>query len=400
MSATSPTVPTTKRAVSGTVIVWLYAFLPANLIPTIIGRLVTDFDIDVTTAGLVATGMTLINSATVLAIRPVVRRGYRPMLASIGAGILIAVSLVGMFTESGAVISALLLIAGVGSGLALATASASISATSDPGKYTNVAMVFNRLVVAIAYFLVPVLGTSMLAIFLILCIPGFAVLLTARWLPEVPKASSSVESGSATSAGKLAWVLALAMGLLAITDDGIIGLSELIGIAFFGEGGSALALNLYAIATLAGLGGALIAPVLLRIAGQTNTLLISLVVSLISKISLLVVPDTVVFSIGYLGWGFAFGLCLPVIFGIAAALRADGSASVAVNGVYVLGVALGPTVAAYIYDLGGTMLLAIVMGIIGLIASTLMLMVSLKTPKAPAHTEGDAAPVAAGTSSS
>lgn len=388
---TSPATPTPTRALSSTVIVWLYAFLPANLIPTIIGRLVNDFGVDVTTAGFVATGMTLINSGTVLAIAPLVRRGHRTGLALTGAGILITVSLIGMFFQSGVIICVLLLIAGAGSGLALATASASVSATSDPNRSANIAMIFNRLVVAVAYFMVPVLGTSMFAIFLILCIPGFAVLFTARWLPNVPKQAGQAEAtlGRAASAGKVAWMLAIAMGLLAVTDDGVIGLSELIGIAFFGESGSALALNLYAIATLAGLVGALIAPMLVRLAGQTNTLALALALSLISKVALLVVPNTVVFTLGYLGWGFAFGLCLPVIFGIAAALRADGSASVAVNGVYILGVALGPTVAAQVFDFGDTPALAVVMGSIGLVASVLMIAASIasRRPVAPAHAE-------------
>lgn len=402
----APVTSTPTRAVSSTVIVWLYAFLPANLIPTIIGRLVNDFGVDVTTAGFVATGMTLINSATVLGVAPLVRRGHRTSLALAGAGILIAVSVIGMFFQSGALICVLLLVAGAGSGLALATASASVSATSNPARSANIAMIFNRLVVAVAYFMVPVLGTSMFAIFLILCIPGFLVLFTARWLPEAPRATAAAQAAPAraraASAGKVAWMLAIAMGLLAVTDDGVIGLSELIGIAFFGEGGSALALNLYAIATLAGLVGALIAPLLIRLAGQTNTLVIALGLSLVSKVALLVIPSTVVFSLGYLGWGFAFGLCLPVIFGLAAALRPDGSASVAVNGVYVLGVALGPTVAAQVFNVGGTPALALVMGAIGLLASALMVAASIvakretpgtvASPSTPDHAE----PVAVG----
>lgn len=376
----SPVAPATQpRALAGIVIVWLYAFLPANLIPTIIGRLVTDFEVDVTTAGLIATGMTLLNSATVLAVRPIVRRGRRAGLATAGAGILIAVSIIGMFVQSGAVISALLLVAGVGSGLALATASAALSATDRPERSANIAMIFNRLVVAVAYFLVPVLGTSMLAIFLILCIPGFAVLFTARWLPGAPEPTTS-ETGAA-GAGRMAWVLAASMGLLAITDDGIIGMSELVGIAFFGDAGSPLVLRLYAIATLAGLGGALVAPLLLKRLGQTTTLALSIVLSLAGKLVILLVPDTTFFSIGYLAWGFAFGLCLPVIFGLAAALRPDGSASVAVNGVYVLGVALGPTVAAYLFDNGGASLLAWTMGAVGVVSAALMLGVSLRATR-------------------
>lgn len=376
------------RPLTGVVIVWLYAFMPANLIPSIIGRLVGDYGVEVTTAGLVATGMTLLNSGTVLAVRPIVQRGYRSTLATIGAGILIVVSLIGMFADSGTVISILLLIAGVGSGLALASATAALSATENPDRSANIAMIFNRLVVAIAYFMVPVLGTSTFAIFLILCIPGFAVLLTARWLPGAPTTDTTTiaadgEVASSRGAGMHAWLLALGMGLLAITDDGIIGMSELLGVAFFGESGSALALNLYAIATLGGLGGALLAPLVLKWIGQTPTLAVALVLSLAGKLMLLIFPNEVIFSIGYIAWGFAFGLCLPVVFGLAGSLRRDGSASVAVNGVYVLGVALGPTVAAYLLDTGGSTLLGWTMTGIGIISAVLMLAVSRAAHRSP-----------------
>ena len=364
------------KPLASIIIVWVYAFLPANLIPSVIGRLVSDFGMDVTRAGLLATGMTLLNSATVLAVRPLVRRGLRVPLALLGAGILVGVCGIGIAAPLPAVISVLLLVAGVGSGLALAAASASISATPAPERSTNIAMIFNRLVVALAYFLVPVIGTSIETIFLLIGVPGLLVLLTARWLPGVPATAHSAATAGAASAGRLAWVLAGGMGLLAVTDDGIIGISEVIGTGYFGESGSTLVLNLYAFAILAGLVGALAAPVITRGLGRVGALTVALVLSLLGKLCILVFPSVGLFSAGYLIWGFAFGLCLPVIFGLAAAMRADGSASVAVNATYVLGVALGPTIAAQVFDLGGTGSLVPVMGGLGVIASVMMILVA------------------------
>lgn len=382
---------TQRKAISAIVIVWLFAFLPANLVPSLIGRLVADFGLPVTAAGFIATGMTLLNAATVLAVRPLVKRGHRSQLAIIGGAVLLVISILGVLMPDATLISILLLIAGIGSGLTLAAASAAIAATPAPEKSATTAMVFNRLVVAVVYFLVPIIGTSIETIFLLLGAPALLVLATARWMPERPEADATPVVHTA-NAGKLAWILAVGMGLLAITDDGVIGVSEIIGIAFFGEGGSTLVLNLYAIATLAGLLGALIAAPLLRALGQVTSLSIAMLLSLGGKVALLVGESVPVFSAGYLVWGFAFGLCLPIIFGLAAALKRDGSASVAVNGVYVLGVALGPTVGAILLDFGGgeTAILTFAMIGVAVFASAIMIGVAVRASRGtPVETQAE-----------
>lgn len=263
-------------------------------------------------------------------------------------------------------------------------------------------MIFNRLVVAAAYFLVPILGTSIETIFLVLSVPAFAVLATARWMPESPDPSTkSVERVQAANAGKLAWFLAGGMGLLAVTDDGIIGISEVIGVQYFGDEGSMLVLNLYAAATLAGLLCALTAPSLIKSLGYANALVVAMILSLGGKLALTVSPNVLVFSSGYLIWGFAFGLCLPIIFGLAAMLKSDGSASVAVNGVYVLGVALGPTIAAQLFSSGGIPLLTALMGSLGIIASIIMIAVAARVSSAregKTEEDSDADPISSGRS--
>lgn len=316
---------------------------------------------------------------------------HRSQLAIIGGAVLLVISILGVLMPDATLISILLLIAGIGSGLTLAAASAAIAATPAPEKSATTAMVFNRLVVAVVYFLVPIIGTSIETIFLLLGAPALLVLATARWMPERPEADATPFVHTA-NAGKLAWILAVGMGLLAITDDGVIGVSEIIGIAFFGEGGSTLVLNLYAIATLAGLLGALIAAPLLRALGQVTSLSIAMLLSLGGKVALLVGESVPVFSAGYLVWGFAFGLCLPIIFGLAAALKRDGSASVAVNGVYVLGVALGPTVGAILLDFGGgeTAILTFAMIGVAVFASAIMIGVAVRASRGtPVETQAE-----------
>lgn len=367
---------TNTRGLSSVVIAWAYALLPANLIPTIIARLVNDYSVDLTTAGFLATGMTLINSATVLLVRPWVRRHSRTPVALAGVAVLMLVSVAGIILGEPGFYGVLLLIAGLGSGLVLGAASASISATENPDRSANVAMIFNRLVVAAAYFLVPLIGGTMNSVLLIMCIPGAFVLLTARWLPEA--AEAPVTDVSAGKAGKLAWILAVAFGAWSITDDGIIGLSELIAVLRFGEGGSPLVMNLLAIATLAGLAGAVITPVAEKKAGRVPLLAVALGISLVSKVVMVVAGDTALFSVVFVAWGFAFGMSLPLVFGLAAILTRDGSASVAVNGVYILGVALGPLVATQIFDLGGDGTLAVVMAVLGVVTAAAIVVIALR----------------------
>lgn len=110
------------RSLSAVVLTWGFAFLPANLIPTIIARLVNDFDMSVGFAGALATTMTLVNSATVLLVRPWVRRHSRAPVAAMGIVVLIAVAATGMAIPSATAFTLLLIIAGLGSGLVLGAA--------------------------------------------------------------------------------------------------------------------------------------------------------------------------------------------------------------------------------------------------------------------------------------
>lgn len=384
------------QPLTAVVLTWGFAFLPANLIPTIIARLVNDYGMEVTLAGALATAMTLLNSATVLLIRPRVQRHSRSGVAATGVMILVAVAVLGIFIPNPMIFALLLLIAGVGTGLVLGAASASISGMHDPDRSANIAMIFNRLIVAIAYFTVPLIGGSMTAVLLVLAIPGVLVLLTVSWLPKQPVASETVsEAGENTPSkpepvGALAWVLAISFGAWSITDDGIVGVAELIAMGRFGDDGSTLFLNMYAVATVAGLGGAVLAPIMTKATSRATAISCTLIISFWSKMLMLLATGQFLYSVAVIGWGFAFGLSLPLIFGMAAVLKKDGSASVTVNGVYILGVALGPIVGTQLYDLGNEPLLAWVMGFIGVASVVAIILVSVQIGRRPGLAEAEA----------
>lgn len=371
-----------SRGVVAATIGWVYALLPANLIPTIIARLVDDFGFDLTNAGLLATGMTLANSLTVLAVRPWVKAGHRGNIGAAGVVILVGVAVLGMLIPTASTFTAVLLISGVGSGLVLAASSASISATSDPDRATAVAMVVNRLVVAVAYFSLPFIGVSMTATLLVLAVPGLVALVAMRWLPRVPAEAAEANSAeglgdSGRKAGLLAWSLALAFGLWSVTDDGVIGMAELLGINHFGESGSELVLNLLGISMISGLIGAVLARLAEKLLGRVGAIGVALIVSLATKLTIIVTTDPLFFSVAFVLWGAAFGMSLPLIFGLSAVLKRDGSANVVVNGVYLLGVALGPTVATQLFDLGEAGLLFWGMAILGVVGATAILITAV-----------------------
>lgn len=381
------------RSLSAVVLTWGFAFLPANLIPTIIARLVNDFDMSVGFAGALATTMTLVNSATVLLVRPWVRRHSRAPVAAMGIVVLIAVAATGMAIPSATAFTLLLIIAGLGSGLVLGAASASTSSMYDPDRSANIAMIFNRLMVALAFFTVPLIGGSMTAILLVLAVPGVLVLLTVRWLPQPPaepvdnEATTPSLPNRSTPIGALAWLLAISFGAWSITDDGVVGIAELIALGRFGAEGSTLFLNMYAIATLAGLGGAVLAPLLTRLTSRATAIASSVIVSFGAKMTMLLSTTEIIYSAAVIVWGFAFGLSLPLILGLAAVLKRDGSASVAVNGVYVLGVALGPIIATQLYGLGDEPLVAGVMGILGLLTAVAIILISVQIERRPSLAE-------------
>lgn len=386
---------TSTRSLSSVVLTWSFAFLPANLIPTIIARLVNDFEMSVGFAGALATAMTLLNSATVLLIRPWVRRHSRGPVAGLGVIILIAVTVIGILLPGATVFTILLLLAGIGSGLVLGAASASISGMKDPDRSANIAMIFNRLMVALAFFTVPLIGGSMTAVLMVLAVPGVLVLFTVRWLPKPPV--EAVKSETSTTLipsrnapiGALAWLLAITFGAWSITDDGIVGIAELIAMSRFGDDGSSLFLNMYAFATLAGLGGAILAPFLTKLTSRAFSIAAAVILSFVAKMTMLLSTGELMYSLGVIVWGFAFGLSLPLIFGLAAVLKRDGSASVAVNGVYILGVALGPIIATQLYGIGDEPLVAWVMGVLGVVTALAIILISVQVERRPSLAEAD-----------
>ncbi|MBL3698527.1 MFS transporter [Leucobacter luti] len=372
---------------------WVFALLPANLVPSIVEKLVYQLDVSVTTAGAVATGMTLANAAAVLLSRRAVQRGNRVVIARTGLAIMIVAFASGVAWPTATVSLIALVAGGVGSGLVISAATAAVSATPNPDRATTIVMTVNRFVVAIAFLMIPLVGGGLRELFLILAIPGILGFIGAHWLPRVPEETAAVSvvgtAAAAVSAGdaappapaasraaaaaravaspaqqrtrRIGWLLALGFGAWSITDDGVYGLVGVI----VGESDMPVADSfvpmIFSLSVFCGLGGALLAPFFHRWFGRTASLAVLLAVSALAKLGLIVLVSPVMYATASAVWGFVFGAMLPLVFGLAASLSRDGGVSVLVNGVYIIGVALGPLVATQLFDRFGTGALAAVM---------------------------------------
>ncbi|MBC9945109.1 MFS transporter [Leucobacter sp. cx-328] len=388
---------------------WVFALLPANLVPSIVEKLVYELGVSVTTAGFVATGMTLANAAAVLLTRRAVQRGNRVVIARIGLAIMMLAFLSGAIWPVANVSMVALIAGGIGSGFVISAATAAVSATPDPDRSTTIVMIVNRFVVAVAFLTIPLVGGGVRELFLILAIPGILGFIGAHWLPRVPEATAAIDvvgtAATAAAAGdaaphapgslgaegkpvaeavdasegrirRIGWLLALGFGAWSITDDGVYGLVGVIVGESDMQVSDSFVPMIFALSVFCGLAGALMAPFMHRWFGRTATLIGLLSVSAIAKLGLMTLATPVMYATSSAVWGFVFGAMLPLIFGLAASLSRDGGVSVLVNGVYIFGVALGPLVSTQLFDRAGSGVLATVMTTIAIVSGALIIYAS------------------------
>ena len=134
---------------------------------------------------------------------------------------------------------------------------------------------------------------------------------------------------------------------------------------------------LLGISILCGLIGTLLALPLLRVLGHVKLLAAIFVLSLLTKVGIILGTNLILFSVSASMWGFLFGLMIPIVFGLAAQMSRDGSISVLVNGVYIFGVALGPLVSSSLYDAFGSNTLTVSMTLLGLVTAAMMVRVAI-----------------------
>ncbi len=384
------------------VIAAAYAALPANLVPTIISGLATEFAVPLSVAGASATAMTLANAAAVLASRSLVSRGHRVLVARAGVSLVMLSFIAGAIVLTAPVVIASLIVGGIGSGLVVAAATAAISRTANPDTTTTIVVVTNRIVVALAYLTLPLIGGDIRAILLMMSAIGVIAWCGTHWLPSAPSEEpslldreTSLQTVDKRAVGSSAWLLALSFAIWTISEEGTYTLLEVLATAnlpAIDVGGVSL---LFAVSIAAGLLGSVIAPVLLRLAGRTTGVAVLLSLSILVKLGLVLVTDPALYFACGILWGFAFGAIIPLVFGLAANLAYNGSASVLVNGVYVVGVALGPLVATVLFEAAGHNAFGYTFAALGVLSGAVVVIAckradALVTPRQLMHSDWEA----------
>ncbi len=372
------------RHLVGLLSTWVIALLPANLVPAIIGGLVGELGVPVALAGAIATAMTLMNALGVLAMRPLVSRGHRVMVARAGVAVMALPLLAAASVMSIPVVLGALVIAGLGSGILISAATASVAATQNPDRATAVVSVVNRVIIALSFLLLPLVGGGLRTILLMLV--GFAALafVGSAWLAirEAPATELAAATGlpdTASGSRASAWALAISFAVWTVSEEGIysvVSLLMMINLPRLTEDGSYV---FFAAGAFAGILGALSAPVLLRLVDRPIGIGALLVLSIVSKLGMVTAVAEGLFLTAVILWGFAFGAMIPLVFGLAAKLSRTGSANVLVNGVYVIGVALGPLVATQVMEQLGVPGLGTVMTVIGVMAGLALVIIAARS---------------------
>lgn len=379
--------------VTSIVITWVYALLPANFVPPIIGGLIVERGLTVELAGLVATAMTLANAGALLAVRPVIARGRRVIVARVGVAILIAAFAAGAFVPEAAVTVAALIVGGVGSGLAVAAATAGASATANPDRTAQLSIIVNRVVLAAGFLFLPLLGGGLTALFGMIAALGVVALLGSQWIPAPPTTAVTEDGRILDRPGSraVAWLLAISFAVLTLTEDGTYALMQVLMVTNIPTLDGPTISFIYASGVIAGLVGALISPLLLRFVGRFASLAVLLVLSALGKLGLVFATDLTLYIVSGIAWGFAFGAMVALIMGLAASIARSGTAVTLLNGVYVAGVALAPLLATQVFGVIGQTVFGISFLVIAIVGSVGILLAVVRAGRlAP---ESDTAPV-------
>ena len=261
--------------------------------------------------------------------------------------------------------------------MVIAAATAAVSGVQDPDRVTTTVITVNRLILALSFLILPYLGGGIRAIMLLLIGVGVLAFMGTAWLTS-KQGEPIVVDGQETlpdihevpGSRALAWALAIGFAGWTVSEEGVYGVLSILmqsNLPLLDEAG---VYRILAAGVIARLVGALASPLVLRLLGRTGGLAAVFAVSIAAKLTMMVVQSDVTFLVASVSWGLTFGCSIPLVFGMAAKLSRSGSANVLVNGVYIIGVAIGPLAATQLLDLGGLPGLTVAMTVIGVIAAS------------------------------
>jgi hypothetical protein len=344
-------------------------YLATYLLPTLVGRLSTDFALSATQAGAVGSLLLLASALTGTALAGRVHAVGPERLARISL-----LALVGGFSLAAAapigdlpVLVAGCVVGGSGSGAAVSVAASCIAAERDPHRVTVLGLLVASTVAGALYLTLPHLGGGHRLPFACIAAWGaFALLFTGRltverdsW--EGPRALAPGRVRGPVSGRSFGLVLAGGLMLWSMAQNALWGVSGRIGLERAGLSETAVGL-VFALALGAGLVGTVAAGALGGRFGRA--LPIGLGTAVIAGCVVLsgCARSAGAFAVGEIAWNTVYPFVLSYLLSLAARLDRGGRLAVLVGSASSLGVACGPLAGTLLTVHAGFTAMGLVLG--------------------------------------
>ncbi|GAA3058517.1 MFS transporter [Kitasatospora albolonga] len=341
--------PASRAATTALVVLFSAGYLPAYLLPTVVGRLVGSFGLTTPQAGAVGSALLLASASAGLLLAGRVRRLGPVRLARAGTGLLAVGGTAAALSDHLPLLIAGCLLTGLGAGTATAVASTGIAATADPQRGSAVGLLTTSAVAAALFLALPRLGGGHGLPFA--AVAGWALVaalttggLTVGPLTEGPTASRR-PAGGALPRKAVGCVLAGGMLLWSMGQNALWGVSGQIGTARVGLDERTLGLVF-----AAALGGGLLGVTAASAVGSRfgRALPIGAGTAVIALCMVLAggAGSVLPFAVGEVLWNTCYPLVLSHLIALAAGLDRAGRWAVLAGAGSSLGVAAGPVVGA------------------------------------------------------
>lgn len=351
-------------------------YLAPYLLPTLVGRLMSDYRLAPTPAGAIGSALLLASAAAGLTLTSRESTDGAARTARTGLTLLVVGFGLAAAAPVGSVPLLVLgcLLGGAGSGTVAAVASAGIAGQRDPHRLSVQGLLLASSVAGALFLILPQLGGGHWLPFA--CIAGWGVLVLP-WAGGLAEGPADGSAGSAAEPSRVTALPARAAGLTlagcillwSMAQNALWGVSGRIGLVRAGLSEALLGL-VFALALGAGLLGIAAAGSLGDRFGRTlpigaGTVAIAGCVA-VSGAARSAAP----FALGEIAWNAVYPFVLSHLFGLAARLDGEGRWAILIGSATALGVACGP--------IAGTVL-SVDAGfpVMGLVLGTVLLLVAL-----------------------
>jgi len=357
-------------------------YLAPYLLPTLVGRLMSDYRLAPTPAGAIGSALLLASAAAGLTLTSRESTDGAARTARTGLTLLVVGFGLAAAAPVGSVPLLVLgcLLGGAGSGTVAAVASAGIAGQRDPHRLSVQGLLLASSVAGTLFLILPQLGGGHWLPFA--CIAGWGVL-TLPWAGGLAEGPADGPAGSTAEPSRVTALPARAAGLTlagcillwSMAQNALWGVSGRIGLVRAGLSEALLGL-VFALALGAGLLGIAAAGSLGDRFGRTlpigaGTVAIAGCVA-VSGAAQSAAP----FVLGEIAWNAVYPFVLSHLFGLAARLDGEGRWAILIGSATALGVACGPIAGTVLSVDAGFPVMGLVLGTVLLLVALPMAMVA------------------------